>query len=89
MFDVTDTVNCIMYADDTTLYCNGVDSTDVERKLQRGIDAISEWLQINRLVVNSRSSKSSTMVIGTKHKCQDVSLNPLTPSVRLNRRHVF
>ena len=84
MFDVTDTVNCIMYADDTTLYCNGVDSTDVELKLQRGIDAISEWLQINRLVVNSRSSKSSTMVIGTKNKCQDVSVNVTVSGLYIN-----
>ena len=53
--DVLDNlINCIMYADDSSLYCFGNDISEVRSNLQLGLNVASEWFHNNRLLINNR-----------------------------------
>ena len=53
----------VMYADDTSIYTEGDNLSDIRNKLQIDINNIIHWLEINRMVMNYEKTKC--MVIGT------------------------
>ena len=61
--------NYIMYADDTTLYCNLEDfvDCDTETAINRELQKINLWLQRNKLTLNV--DKTKFMIF---HKCKKV-----------------
>ena len=46
----------LMYADDTTLYCN-LNGVNFEVKLNNELSKISEWLSSNKLSLNIKKTK--------------------------------
>ena len=72
-----------MYADDTTLYCHGKDTTTVQESLQSALNDASEWLKANRLVVNA--DKSNFVVAGSKRRLIDFDINIMLDSTVINR----
>ena len=61
--------NYIMYADDTTLYCNLEDfvDCDTETAINRELQKINLWLQRNKLTLNVEKTKFMIF-----HKCKKV-----------------
>ena len=53
---------CSMYADDTILYCNGVDVPRVISSIQQCLNCASHWYTANRLILNT--TKCSVMLFG-------------------------
>ena len=73
LFNCLPTGNCIMYTDDITIYCTGKTIADVQSKLQQCVNNSLSWLHQNKLMINP--SKSSSMLIGTKQKIENLTLN--------------
>ena len=48
--------NMVMYADDTTLYCNLSNNTN-KKNLNSELHKISEWLASNKLSLNAQKNK--------------------------------
>ena len=48
-------INCIEYADDTTLECSGNTLAVVEKRLQNNVNNASNWLFKNNLIVNAKN----------------------------------
>ena len=66
-------ITTIRYADDTSLIAWGKDITKVQCKLQSGTNKAVDWLMANRLLVINE--KSTCMLIGTRQRLSDLSLN--------------
>ena len=74
IIDILDNlINCIMYADDSSLYCTGNDISEVRSNLQLGLNVASEWFHNNRLLINSL--KSSSILLGTRQRVNNVILD--------------
>ena len=74
IIDILDNlINCIMYADDSSLYCTGNDISEVRSNLQLGLNVASEWFHNNRLLINSL--KSSSILLGTRKRVNNVNLD--------------
>ena len=48
---VSDVFNMLMYADDTTLYCN-IDQNASEEVINNELSKVSQWLAANKLSIN-------------------------------------
>ena len=59
---VSQDFNMLMYADDTTLYCN-LNNDVNERKINIELDKIYDWLSSNKLSLN----KGKTKIHGIRH----------------------
>jgi hypothetical protein len=53
--------SCNMFADDTILYVNGSNMSEVENKLQTCVNEATKWFNGNKLLLNA--NKSNSMVI--------------------------
>ena len=74
IIDILDNlINCIMYADDSSLYCSGNDISEVRSNLQLRLNVASEWFHNNRLLINSL--KSSSILLGTRQRVNNVNLD--------------
>ena len=65
-----DMFSILMYADDTTLFCN-FDNVCSENKINSELDNIFDWLCSNKLSLNV--SKTKFACVHTKHKQNCVS----------------
>ena len=68
-------LNCIMYADDTTLYSfvENFESNDVEREINCELDKVNLWLKANKLSLNV-----------TKTKCMFFHKRKILPPINLS-----
>ena len=66
----SDMFSILMYADDTTLFCN-FDNVCNENKINSELDNIFDWLSSNKLSLNV--SKTKFACFHTKHKKKCVS----------------
>ena len=53
----TDMFNIIMYADDTTLFCDINSIPDAEQSLNAELSKITDWLAANKLFLNANKTK--------------------------------
>ena len=53
---VSDVFNMLMYADDTTLYCN-IDQNVSEKVINNELSKVSQWLAANKLSINVTKTK--------------------------------
>ena len=58
-----------LYADDTVIFNNTVDLSQVQNNLQKDFDLIVTWMGNNDMFINS--GKTKTMVFGPKRKLQN------------------
>ena len=54
----------LMYADDTTLYCN-LNGVNSEVKINNELSKISEWLSSNKLSLNIKKIKFMSKLSGS------------------------
>ena len=55
-----------MFADDTALLLTGSQEAEIESKINSDLNSISQYLEANKLVINT--AKSEFMVFGTPQK---------------------
>ena len=67
-----------LYADDTVIYCSGVNATEASQGLQEGLNAFCKWSTVNKLSINTKKTK--LMVFGSRSKVKKAN----NLSVRLN-----
>jgi len=61
MSNVCPGLNCLHYADDTTIYASGRDINQVSMQLQHGLTCVDDWMRNNKLVINIQ--KTNCMLI--------------------------
>ena len=66
----TDMFNMIMYADDTTLFCEINSIPDAEHSLNAELSKITDWLAANKLSLNA--NKTKFMVFHSDKKLSDI-----------------
>lgn len=66
LYNVTNKVSFIQFADDTSIYATGSSLADVISIIQSEVCLISEWLRNNKLLLNA--SKSSYMIMTNRKK---------------------
>ena len=82
---INDLPNCLvttsatMFADDTSLSCNGLSSVDIESKLNHDLEKIHRWLTANKLTLNSK--KTEYMIIGSRQKLHSIGSNTINISI--------
>ena len=58
--------NIMMYADDTVIYLSSTATSDIELKLNLGLDNLSQRLHYNKLVLNVKNTEF--MTFGTRQR---------------------
>lgn len=76
----SDLVSCDLFADDATVHTPDQDIKDVNDRLQKSLEEVSDWCNNNRMVLHP--SKTESMVITTRQKHQDA--DPLLLDLSLN-----
>ena len=56
----------ILYADDTVLYFHHKDLREIEKAITNDLRTLSNWLQDNELLLNTKKGKTEAMLFGTK-----------------------
>ena len=72
-----------MYADDITLYCSSSSLQDATLRLQAIVNKTAEWIDSNRLIINT--SKSHSIIIGSKKKTIHSQLELFINSVKIEQ----
>ena len=62
-----------LFADDTLIYCTGNDIAETKAKLQKCVNEISKWYELNNIIVNEE--KCSSMVINPKKLREEENFN--------------
>jgi hypothetical protein len=57
-------------ADDTVLFCSGLDISTIEKRLNDELNLIGDWLRENNLFVNV--TKTESMLFGTAARLKNV-----------------
>jgi hypothetical protein len=63
-----------LFADDTTLSCQGNESIDIESKLSDDLTNIHKWLSANKLTINVEKTKY--IIIGSRQRLENLSHMP-------------
>ena len=71
-----------MHADDVIIYTSAMSTHELECKLQSCIDSISNWYDMNKLCINT---KSSVMIIGSKFQLRSLNLGDFAISVNADK----
>ena len=74
-----DMTNASMFADITSLSCNGVSSADIEDKLNHDLEKVHAWLTANKRTLNS--NKSEYMIIGSRQKLNSIDATTTNISI--------
>ena len=74
-----ETTSATMFADDTSLSCNGLSSADIESKLNHDLEIIHTWLTANKLTLNRK--KTEYMIIGSRQKLNSIGTNTTNISI--------
>ena len=77
------TVDCDLFADDTTIHTPDTNVSSVETRLQKSLNKISSWCDDNSMVVNP--TKTESMVVATRQKRQ---VNTLALNLTLNNQPI-
>ena len=78
-------VSGIVYANGTIINTASPRNTEIERALTIEMEAVSKWLENNRLLINLKNGKTEAMLLGTsKHRSGIESLNIFFDDRRIN-----
>ena len=61
--------NIKLYADDTVLFFEGDDLTQLQENMQQLLNIFSHWCKENKLSINTEKTK--IICFGTKHRVKD------------------
>ena len=87
MFEFLRFSNCILFADDTTVYVTGRNIRFLKTKLQNDLNNIALWLMENGLVLNVKKTKS--MLITPRNKVHFDQINPKLNNELIDNIEVF
>ncbi|WP_419641917.1 reverse transcriptase domain-containing protein, partial [Thiolapillus sp.] len=79
----SDSVNCEMFADDTSLNASDKNTATVQNELQKSINEVSDWCDKNAMILHPAKTKS--MLLATRQKHQ---LRPLILNLSLKDNHI-
>ena len=82
--NVSNLVKCILFADDTNVFCAGDNQLQLECMLNREPAKLCKWFAANKLSLNL--SKTSYMLF--RNRLPDVDFNVFIENERINRAHV-
>ena len=68
--NVSDVVNCILFADDTNIFCSERNLTDLQLTLNRELGKLFVWFSVNKLSLNL----SKTNYILFRNRSADTSI---------------
>ena len=77
---VNDLPNCLktttasMFADDTNVTASGYTITNIEVKLNKGLENIHQWLLANKLTLNM--DKTEYMIAGSRQRINKIEYDP-------------
>ena len=74
IYDVSNLLSCIQFADDTTLFATGPNLTDLVCAINTELNHINAWINLNKLSLNA--SKTNYMILSSARKEYDPS-NPV------------
>ena len=57
-----------LYADDTVIYYSGEKVNEINDIIQKGVDKLFKWSEINQLTINT--NKNKVMIFGTRHSIE-------------------
>ena len=63
-----------MFADDTTIYTYSKNKHTIQTKLQESLDTVSQWCNLNSMVLNSTKTKAMLLSASNKHQVNNLSL---------------
>ena len=84
IFNVSNLVKFILFADDTNVFCAGDNQLELECMLNSELAKLCKWFAVNKLSLNL--SKTSYMLF--RNRPPDVDLNVFIEHERINRVHV-
>ena len=70
----SNSAECHMLADDTTLHTKGNSVVQIQKTLQLCLDRISVWCNVNHMHINPVKTKSMIITTRQKHQLSDLSL---------------
>lgn len=62
--------NVTMYADDTVVYVNGKEKTEIDKLLNEELERIARYFDDNELFINLKKGKTEAMLFGTAKRLQ-------------------
>ena len=75
-FHITsDSVNCEMFADDTSLYASDKNTAIVQNELQKSINEVSDWCDKTAMILHPAKTKSMLHATRQKHQLRPLILN--------------
>ena len=74
MFEYLRFSNCILFADDTTIYVIGRNIRFLKMNLQSDLNNLSLWLTANKLVLNVKKTKAMLLTPRNTVVLEDVNL---------------
>ena len=68
-------VSCDMFADDNSLHTSANDISTVQNTLQESLNDVSQWCEVNRMVLHPQKTKSMTITTRQKRQRNDLRLS--------------
>ena len=90
---INDLPNCLettkanLFADDTSLSCEGFSPYEIETKLNKDIENVHRWLTANKLSLNME--KSEFMIIGSRRRLASIENSPVLTLGGNNIKRVY
>ncbi len=90
---INDLPNCLettkanLFADDTSLSCEGFSPYEIETKLNKDIENVHRWLTANKLSLNMK--KSEFMIIGSRRRLASIENSPVLTLGGNNIKRVY
>ena len=79
--NVSDVVKCVLFADDTNIFCSERNLTDLELTLNRELGKLFVWFSVNKLSLNL----SKTNYILFRNRSADTDLNIRMNTINVTR----
>ena len=71
---ISNSAECHILADDTTLHTTGKSVKQIQKTLQLCLDRISVWCNVYHMLINPVKTKSMIITTRQKHQLSDLSL---------------
>ena len=83
--NVSDVVKCVLFADDTNIFCSERNLTDLQLTLNRELGKLLVWFSVNKLSLNL----SKTNYILFRNRSADTDLNICIHTINVTRVKSF
>lgn len=74
MHVTNDNVSCDLFADDSSLHTAAPDIAQVQSNLQEGLNNVTNWCEVNKMVLHPQKTKSLVITTRQKHQREPLRL---------------